>query len=51
MRPCGVQRGSHLVPGVTIGVGLADFAVEAVGVGGHHHLRHQRRKSLPVVCL
>ena len=43
--------GACLVPVVSFRVGLAHFAVQAVGVGRHHNLRHQRCKSLAVVGL
>ena len=43
--------GACLVPAVALRVRLADLAVQAVGVGRHHHLRHQGRKPLAVVGL
>ena len=42
---------AYLVPAVALRVRLADLAVQAVGVGRHHDLGHQRRKPLAVVGL
>ena len=43
--------GACLVPAVALRVRLADLAVQAVGVGRHDNLGHQRRKPLAVVGL
>ena len=49
--PQQTTAGACLVPAVTLWVRLADLAVQAVGVGRHHNLGHQRRKSLAIVGL
>lgn len=42
---------AHLVPVATRGCGLPDLAVQAVGVGGDVHIRHQGAELLAVVRL